>query len=189
MKVTFLFSCCILWQHKHLLVHSAFSLFARWSLCNTSSRPTGRPWSLMLLESSLDPPGNPRNLLPDLTLSCISVLQPGTREAASNPIVIILSVVTGVVLVFFLINYALYVFAQRNKPKKAGKRVSCDASLLWHCCLYHCMVACQSSEHAGVQEKATAWGIAQQWVSNTREMMYSTMKLCQSWMRAYRIVS
>ena len=52
------------------------------------------------------------------------LLQPGTREAASNPIVIILSVVTGVVLVFFLVNYALYVFAQRNKPKKAGKRVS-----------------------------------------------------------------
>ncbi|KAL0020628.1 hypothetical protein WJX79_004759 [Trebouxia sp. C0005] len=51
-------------------------------------------------------------------------MKPGTREAASNPIVIILSVVTGVVLVFFLVNYALYVFAQRNKPKKAGKRVS-----------------------------------------------------------------
>ncbi|KAL3160174.1 hypothetical protein ABBQ32_010940 [Trebouxia sp. C0010 RCD-2024] len=50
-------------------------------------------------------------------------MQP-TREAASNPIVIILSVVCGVVLVFFLINYALYVFAQQNKPKKAGKRVS-----------------------------------------------------------------
>ena len=51
------------------------------------------------------------------------MLQPGTREAASNPIVIILSVVCGVVLVFFLINYALYVFAQQNKPRKAGKRV------------------------------------------------------------------
>ncbi|KAL3158480.1 hypothetical protein ABBQ38_010712 [Trebouxia sp. C0009 RCD-2024] len=50
-------------------------------------------------------------------------MQP-TREAASNPIVIILSVVCGVVLVFFLINYVLYVFAQQNKPKKAGKRVS-----------------------------------------------------------------
>jgi hypothetical protein len=85
---------------------------------------------LKLLESSLDPAGNPRNSLTDLMLSCIFVLQPGTREAASNPIVIILSVVTGVVLVFFLINYALYVFAQRNKPKKAGKRVSCVTLLL-----------------------------------------------------------
>lgn len=31
--------------------------------------------------------------------------------------------VCGVVLIFFLINYALYVFAQQNKPRKAGKRV------------------------------------------------------------------
>ena len=51
-------------------------------------------------------------------------LQPGTREAASNPIVVILSVVCGVVLVFFLANIALYIFAQQNRPKKAGKRVS-----------------------------------------------------------------
>jgi len=51
-------------------------------------------------------------------------MKPGTREAASNPIVIILSVVTGVVMLFGLANYALYVFAHKNKPKKAGKRIS-----------------------------------------------------------------
>ena len=58
-----------------------------------------------------------------LTRDC-ATLQPGTREAASNPIVIILSVVISVVMVFFLANYALYVFAHSNKPRKAGKRVS-----------------------------------------------------------------
>ena len=58
-----------------------------------------------------------------LTREC-ATLQPGTREAASNPIVIILSVVISVVMVFFLANYALYVFAHSNKPRKAGKRVS-----------------------------------------------------------------
>lgn len=62
-----------------------------------------------------------------------ATLQP-TRDAASNPIVIILSVVCGVVLVFFLINYGLYVFAQQNKPRKAGKRVCIYelASMLSH---------------------------------------------------------
>ena len=67
-----------------------------------------------------------------LILLCFVMLQPGTREAASNPIVIILAVVTGVVVIFFLVNYALYVFAQQNKPKKAGKRVSFFLNLILH---------------------------------------------------------
>lgn len=64
------------------------------------------------------------NVQPSESTTLLTLLQPGTREAASNPIVIILSVVTGVVMLFGLANYALYVFAHQNKPKKAGKRVS-----------------------------------------------------------------
>lgn len=147
---------------------------------------------LNLLESSLDSPCNPRN--PDLMLSCISVLQPGTREAASNPIVIILSVVTGVVLVFFLINYALYVFAQRNKPKKAGKRVSCVSSLLWilfrlmllSLPLYGCLSvfrACRCPRKSDAVRCCAAMG--QQHQGN--DVQHN--EACQSWMRAYQIVS
>lgn len=85
-------------------------------------------------------------------------MQP-TREAASNPIVIILSVVCGVVLVFFLINYALYVFAQQNKPKKAGKRVrvcKLASMLLIHnivCTFIHVAGSSSTTVHKQVSKK------------------------------------
>ena len=78
-------------------------------------------WPVLLLQMSQLQEGYVQT--PEST-TLLTLLQPGTREAASNPIVIILSVVTGAVMLFGLANYALYVFAHKNKPKKAGKRVS-----------------------------------------------------------------
>lgn len=48
------------------------------------------------------------------------------EEAAKglNPAVIVLVVVVGLLLVFFVGNYALYVYAQKNLPQKKKKPVS-----------------------------------------------------------------